>query len=229
MLELSNVSFSYSRHLVLNQLSLKLEAGKVHGLIGLNGEGKTTLLNVITSRLKPDSGTVLWKNEPITFKMTGYLESEPYFFPKITGREFLTIFRHKNSSFDFDGWNQIFQLPLNELIETYSSGMKKKLALISLMSLDVPILLLDEPFNNLDLETSLILENLLIQLKESGKTILLTSHILDTLTESCDDIHHLNHKKIVRSYSKTDFDDIKKVLISEKIELSAKQISSLIK
>ena len=106
--------------------------------------------------------------------------------------------------------------------------MKKKLALMSLMSFDSPIILLDEPFNNLDLETSLILEKLLIQLKNSGKTILLTSHILETLTESCDKIHHLKQNKIARSYEKSEFDGIKKVLISEKVEMASHQMSSLI-
>jgi len=229
MLELKNISFSYGNHSVLENLSLEIKPGKIHGLIGLNGEGKTTLLNLLVGRLQPDSGNLFWNQEKLQFKMIGFLETETYFFPQITAKEFLQIFLFKNPEFDFESWNLIFQLPLNELIESFSAGMKKKLALISLMSLNVPILLLDEPFNNLDLETSLILEKLLIQLKTSGKTILMTSHILDTLVETCDEIHHMTGKKIRRTYGKNEFGEIRETLISGKIESSEVQMKSLIK
>ncbi len=228
MLELKNISFSYGEHSVLENCSLEIAPGKIHGLIGLNGEGKTTLLNLLVGRLEADSGNILWNQENLNFNQIGFLETETYFFPKITGKEFLQIFRFENPKFDFEGWNQIFQLPLNELIESYSAGMKKKLALISLMSLEVPILLLDEPFNNLDLETSLILEKLLIQVQLTGKTIIMTSHILDTLVESCDEIHHLTGKKISRTYVKSEFGKIRETLISGKIERSEEQMKSLI-
>ena len=229
MLELKNLSFSYGNHSVLDNCALDIKSGKIHGLIGLNGEGKTTLLNLLIGRLIPDSGNILWNQQPLNFNLIGFLETETYFFPKITGKEFLQIFRFKNPKFEIGGWNQIFQLPLNELIESYSAGMKRKLAIISLMSLEVPILLLDEPFNNLDLETSLILEKLLIQVQSTGKTIIMTSHILDTLVESCDEIHHLNGMKIIRSYTKSEFSEIRDTLVSGKIQKSEEQIKSLIK
>lgn len=228
MLEINDISFSYGNHVVIDRLSLNLESGLIHGLIGLNGEGKTTLLNLIANRLKLNSGKINWNNEKPIHAAISYLESDPYFFPKITGEEYLKIFKHREPGFDYLKWNSVFDLPLKELIENYSSGMKKKLAIISVMSFDSPLLLLDEPFNNLDLETSLILENLLIQLKNSGKTILLTSHILETLTESCDKIHHLKQNKIDRTYQKSEFENIKKVLLSAKIESASEQMRSLL-
>lgn len=84
--------------------------------------------------------------------------------------------------------------------------MKKKLALLGILKQDKPILILDEPFNGLDLETSRIIRSILLELKQQNKTIIITSHILETLTNLCDQIHYLENGKIKVSHDKTNFD-----------------------
>jgi ABC-2 type transport system ATP-binding protein len=130
------------------------------------------------------------------------LETQHYFYPGITGREYLGLFPTPRAFFNAALWEELFNLPLDELIENYSTGMKTKLALTGIIKLDKTVMLLDEPFNGTDLETGRIIKLLLAKLKEKGKTVIVTSHILETLTGSCDYIHHLAGKGIRKTYSR---------------------------
>jgi ABC-2 type transport system ATP-binding protein len=110
-----------------------------------------------------------------------------------------------NPDFDTENWNQLFALPLDQICDEYSSGMKKKLALMGVLKQEKPLLILDEPFNNLDIETNRILRALLLKMKSRGTTIIITSHIIETLTNLCDNIHYLEQGKIKYSKDKTKF------------------------
>lgn len=208
MLKLDEVIVSFDKHKVLNKLCLSLSEGKVHGLAGLNGSGKTTLLNCLYGFLKPDSGSILWNGKPLTRHEIVYLETNNYFYSNITGREYLSVFPENNANFDLKFWQDLLQLPLDELIDNYSTGMKKKLALLAILKLDRPLMIFDEPFNGLDLETGKILVELIQKLKEKGKTIIITSHILDTLLNSCDEIHWLRNGRIEKTFFKPEFQQI---------------------
>jgi len=204
MITISNLSVEYQQNKpVLEHLNLQLGEHKIHGLVGLNGSGKTTLLNTIYGLLKPVSGEIKIDEHPINKKQIGYLEAENYFYSNINGEEYLSLFQNKN--FDIKSWNQIFELPLQTLIENYSTGMKRKLALLGVLKLDKSILILDEPFNSLDMETSKVLQIIIMRLKEKGKTILITSHILESLTNICDEIHFLEKGQIKFSRMKDNF------------------------
>lgn len=188
---------------VIKGLNLKMEENKIHGVVGLNGSGKTTLLNTIFGLKRPISGIVLYKGEKANKNDISYLMTENYFYSNITGREYLQLF--KNKDFLTGKWNGLFLLPLDELIESYSSGMKKKLALLGTLKQDKPVMILDEPFNGLDIESTQILRMILLKLKEQNKTIIITSHIIETLTNLCDSIHFLEGGKIKFSKTKMEF------------------------
>jgi len=96
-------------------------------------------------------------------------------------------------------------LPLDQVIDSYLLGMKKKLALMGLLKKNKPVMILDEPFNGLDIETGRILRLILLQLRDKGKTIIVTSHIIETLTNLCDYIHHFDRGKNISSHSKEGF------------------------
>jgi ABC-2 type transport system ATP-binding protein len=215
MLNFKNLSHSYGSNLVLKNLNLSLEKGKVHGLIGLNGSGKTTLLNCLYSFIKPQSGEILWNDVPIKRSEVSFLETQNFFYSNLTGREFLSIFPNPKEEFNADAWKDLLDLPIDEMIEGYSTGMKKKLALICILKLDRPIIVLDEPFNGLDLETNHILEKLISILREKGKTIIITSHILGILHNVCDEIHWLKEGKIEKSFEKNEFQDIDNQLFKD--------------
>ena len=188
---------------VIDGLKLKMDEDKIHGIVGLNGSGKTTLLNTIFGLKRPVSGIVLFQGKKTGKKDISYLVTENYFYSNITGREYLQLF--KNKAFLTEKWNELFRLPLDELIDSYSSGMKKKLALMGTLKQNKPLMILDEPFNGLDIESTRILRMILLKLKEQGKTIIITSHIIETLTNLCDEIHFLENGKIKFSKSKPEF------------------------
>lgn len=203
MISINNISISYGNENIIKDLKLELNDNCIHGIVGLNGAGKTTLLNAIFGLKKHERGEILFKDKKITKKEISYLPTENYFYPNITGEEYLNLF--KNKDFDTEKWNLLFLLPLNKVIETYSTGMKKKLALFGMLKNDKPVMILDEPFNGLDIETSRIIRSILIKFKEKKKTIIITSHIIETLTNMCDYIHFLENKNIKYNIGKDDF------------------------
>ena len=118
-----------------------------------------------------------------------------------------------------------FRLPLDELVENYSTGMKKKLALLSVMKQDKPVFILDEPFNGLDIETNKVLELIITRLKQKNKTVFVSSHIIEPLLSTCDEIFLLENGHFVKSFEKKDFDKIDGELFG-KLRDEAKKIIS---
>jgi len=227
MISISELTLSYgSSPPVLRNLNLNLEVGKIHGLVGLNGAGKTSLLNALHGLVKPKGGHLSFHKEPLTKKHIAFLPTENYFYPNITGREYLNLF--PNKEFNISDWNEIFHLPLDQVIDGYSTGMKKKVALLGILKQDKPIMILDEPFNGLDIEIGRTLHTILTSLKQKQKTILTTSHILDSLTDLCDDIHYLENGKVIFSKEKEEFEAFKKELYESLDSKNKNQINSLI-
>ncbi|WP_304247610.1 ATP-binding cassette domain-containing protein [Parabacteroides gordonii] len=229
MLTIRNLQVEYKKQsLILKGITLSMESGKIHGIVGLNGAGKTTLLNTLYGFIRPVEGSILYNDNPLHRRDIAYLEAENYFYPYMTGREYLDLFPAGENGFQVDNWQKLFNIPLNDITENYSTGMKKKLALLGVIKPDKPILILDEPFNGLDLESAHILTLILQQLREKGKTILVTSHVFETLTSDCDYIHHINNGMIARSYSQDQFGMLQQLLYSTIEHQTADQIKGLI-
>jgi len=230
MLTLRNLNAGYGKLTVIRNLDLSLEKGMIHGLIGLNGSGKSTLLKCISGILSPQNGEMLLDEMSFNVKHVGLLETEPYFYNGITGREFLNLFKDPDGKiFMADEWGSLFNIPLDKLIDGYSTGMKKKLAITGVIKTNRKIILLDEPFNGLDLESSRVLSTILPQLVTEGKIIIISSHILDTLKGICSKIHYLNDGKIQRTFTPGDENEIESVIFHELDQHLSKRIKSLIK
>jgi len=215
MLRIENLSVSYGPHLVLDNLSLALPLHQVHGLAGMNGAGKTTLLHAMAGFVKSTSGKISYETSALKRTDLSFLATENFFYSYITGREYLELFEVPVSSTGIEEWNRIFSLPLNQQVEGYSSGMKKKLAIIGVLRQNKPLVVLDEPFNGLDLEASRMLSLIIARLKEQGSTVIITSHILGSLTGICDQIHLLHNGKIRFSRDKMHFDLLEKEIFGE--------------
>ncbi|MDQ3051116.1 MAG: ATP-binding cassette domain-containing protein [Bacteroidota bacterium] len=201
MISIKGLVVGYGDKKVLNGIDWSLETGRIHGLAGLNGSGKTTLMKALFGIIKPESGSMEINSAPFKKRMLSFLETEPYFYHGITGEEYLSLFISGGIvKFIAEEWATMFHLPLNELIDNYSTGMKKKLALLGVIKTNKPLLLLDEPYNGLDLESSRILTAVLKKLKQAGKTIIITSHVLESLTNLCDQIHYLKNGVIDKTY-----------------------------
>jgi ABC-2 type transport system ATP-binding protein len=225
MIKIQNLTFSFSDHKVLDDISIDFQLNQVYGIVGLNGAGKTTFFNVLSTNLKTEADYISFNDNKITNRDIAYLETVNYFYSRITGNEYLKIFKQTNPDFNLELLQEFMKLPLDDLIETYSTGMKKKLALLGVLKQDKPIFLLDEPFNGLDLETNKILELIITTLKAKGKTIFVSSHIIDPLLTVCDQIHYLENGKYAKSYDRTDFHHIEAELF-KKLKAEAKTIIS---
>jgi ABC-2 type transport system ATP-binding protein len=205
MLNIKQLSFSYADYPILDRLDLRVRTGSIHGILGVNGAGKTTLFKCLYGLLSPQSGVIEWQEEPLNYRHIAFLETGNYFYSYISGREYLQLCAAGHPSFSIEDWNRIFRLPLDQLVDTYSTGMKKQLAFLGILAQDRPLLILDEPFNGLDLESSEKLSIIIQELQKKGKTILIASHILETLTRNCDRISHLSEGEIRTTYEAAEF------------------------
>lgn len=227
MIKIDNLQVNYGNNNVLNELCIEISSNTIHGLVGLNGSGKTTLLNTVYGLKNKIKGTIQHNEKNIQRKNIAYLETTNYFYSRITGKEYLNIFKTQNPNFEIDKWNTLFELPLNKLIDNYSTGMKKKLAIMGILCLNREILILDEPFNGVDLDTVQKIKTLLLQLK-SRKTIIITSHILESLLPICDSISYLNDGKIEFTKNTNNFDEIETEIFAVHQENLENKIKDLI-
>jgi len=212
MLEIQNLKAAYGKNQVLKGASLELAPGTAHGILGMNGAGKTTFFETIYGRKPRQSGQCLMNGQAIKKEQIAYLESESYFYPFITGKEHLELCSHQNPSFKIEAWNELFQLPLQQLIETYSTGMKQKLALLGALATGRPLIIMDEPFNGVDLQSSETIYQLIDHLKQQGHYLLISSHIMDTLTHTCDQISHLSEGVFQHTYQRDEFPHMQQAL-----------------
>jgi len=225
MISIKDVSVKFGNNQVLNNINIDFRDGVIHGIVGLNGAGKTTFFNVLAKILKPDTGQLILNNRNISIRDTTYLETVNFFYSRITGNEYLKIFSQTNPGFNLGSLQNYFKLPLDELVENYSTGMKKKLALLAVLKQEKPVFILDEPFNGLDLETNKILEIIITTLKQKDKTIFVSSHIIEPLLSICDKIHMLDNGAFVKTFEKKDFNEIDNELFG-KLRLDANEIIS---
>jgi ABC-2 type transport system ATP-binding protein len=204
--------FGYSKHVVLRDIDLQLETGQTYGIVGHNGAGKTTFFNLMAGIIKDNASTFEYNGHPLNRNNVAFIDTDLFIYSKLTGKEFLSVFPATNPNYKENRIAKLFKLPLEELAESYSTGMKKKLLLLSQIKQNKDVFILDEPFNGLDLETNRILETILTILNKKGKTVILSSHILEPLLNVCHEIHFIKDQTISRSFKKPDFGSIEEVL-----------------
>jgi ABC-2 type transport system ATP-binding protein len=218
MLIIKDLNIGFSKQPILKNINLSLEAGKIYGVLGLNGAGKTTLFRTIYGFYTTPQGAISFNQKQMTKHDISFLETENYFYPYIKGLEYLQLATEgKVADEEIKQWNELFELPLNDLTDTYSTGMRKKLAFLGVLLQKRPIIILDEPFNGIDLETSERLFVIVRRLKESGKIILLSSHIMSALIHLCDEIAHLKEGIVVKMYQPHEFESLQ-TTIQQRIE-----------
>lgn len=221
MISIENLSKSYGTKIVLENINLKLEKGKVYGIVGENGAGKTTLFRCIAGLEKYHGAISCDYGKPKDF--LGYLQTEPYFFSKITGNEYIQLLCNaRNLTLTDLKEKNIFDLPLHEYAAKYSTGMRKKLALTAILLQENKVFILDEPFNGVDIHSNIIITEIIHKLKAMGKSILISSHIFSTLNDTCDELFLLQNGQISKRVLKEDFShlesDMKAFTIGNKIE-----------
>lgn len=221
MIELVNVSKAYGTNQVLKDVNATFLPGSIYGIVGENGAGKTTLFRSI-SGLERHTGEIRSALNPLKNHI-GFLATQAFFFSKITGEEYLRLLTNARG-LDFPDMEEknVFDLPLDKYASNYSTGMKKKLALLGLLFQENEVLILDEPFNGVDIQSNMIIGEILFKLKSLNKTVLISSHIFSTLSTFCDEILYLRDGVFKQRLQKDDFAafelEMKELSIGNKID-----------
>ena len=228
MLSIQNVSKSYQKGEIkaVDDLTLEVPAGQIFGFLGPNGAGKTTTIKMVVGLLRPDKGTIAVDGidvakEPIEAKRRiGYVPDYPELYEKLTGVEYLnfigdvfgvpTATRRQR----LGGLLEMFELQdaVRDLIQTFSHGMRQKLAVIAAVLPDPALLILDEPMTGLDPKSSALFKDLMRRRCDEGKAVFFSTHILDVAERVCDHIGIIKHGRLVAEGS---MDELRKLAVGE--------------
>lgn len=206
-LEVSGLTKCFGSKLVLDNIDFIFESGKIYGLIGRNGAGKTTFFNSINKDIDIDSGKVYLdngygKNELLTNDI-GYVVSTPIVPEFLTAREFLSFFMEVNkgridNDKTIDDYFKLVDIEKDDqdkLLKDYSHGMKNKMQILVNIIAHPKVILLDEPLTSLDVVVQDEMKKLLRSLKDEH-IIIFSTHILEIAMDLCDEIVILNNKKL---------------------------------
>jgi ABC-2 type transport system ATP-binding protein len=215
MLELRHVTKLYSSIPAVEDVSFIARAGEVTGYLGPNGSGKSTTMKMLKGLIEPSEGEILYRGEPIArnrivYKQRfGYVPEEPQLYPHLTGAEYLEMVgqlrglaeRHLKEK--IDGFLQLLSLYQDRYvpISSYSKGMRQKVLLAAALLHNPEILLLDEPFSGLDVNSALVLRQLIRELAAHGKVVLFSSHELETVERVSSRIVILHKGRVVANDS----------------------------
>jgi ABC-2 type transport system ATP-binding protein len=213
MIETENLTKRYGDLTAVDNLNLEIPAGELFGFLGPNGAGKTTTIKLLVGLLRPSAGTARIgghdvQREPLEAKsLVGFVPDQPYLYEKLTGREFLR-FMADLYSVDPDraarrGEDLLHLLDLDdrgdELIESYSHGMRQKTALAGALIHDPKVFFLDEPTVGLDPKSARLIKDTLRQLCDRGVTVFMSTHILEIAERMCDRIGIIQEGNLIAS------------------------------
>jgi ABC-2 type transport system ATP-binding protein len=206
VLSLQNISKSYGRIKALREVSFEVPTGSVFGILGPNGSGKTTLLGIVTDVLRPTGGSYTWFGNPPTEKQRrdiGTLLETPNFYHYLSAKHNLEIsaaIKQKSTS-DIDRVLKLVRLfeRRDSKFQTYSLGMKQRLAIAACLLGDPSVLVFDEPTNGLDPSGIAEIRQLIIDLAAAGKTIVLASHLLAEVEKVCTHVAILQQGTLIKS------------------------------
>ena len=198
VIQVNNVSKKFKSQVVLKDITLQCRKGRIYGFVGYNGSGKTVLFKCICGLLYVDAGEIRVNGEKIGCEMiknAGIIIEEPAFLGNESGRknlELLYMLRHKRDKKRIADVMQMLGLnsESKKTVRQYSLGMRQRLALAQALMENPDILILDEPMNGLEIR------QLLLKLKEQGKTILLASHNKEDIEVLCDEVFEMEHGKL---------------------------------
>lgn len=214
MVKLKNVSFKYSSEdIILEKANMTFDKSKITVVLGKNGIGKTTLLSLIDGFLTHDDGDILKEDDAI------YIYDNPYLYEYLTGDEYIELIKRIGNREMIDNLNELISdlelsKSMDKLISAYSLGMKHKLALLTALSLNYQLYLIDEPLASLDPDSQVFMIEFFKKMRKNRKSLIISTHMLNVAYELADEIVIFNNRKLDKF--KNDFqtyDDFKKFVV----------------
>ena len=206
MIKVENVSLKIKKDMILRDINVEFERGKIHGIIGRNGSGKTMLMKCICGFIRPTEGEITVAGKRIGIdcdfpESVGVIIETPEFIPYYTGFKNLKLLadiRHKITDEDIRKSIELVGLnpKLKKSVKKYSLGMRQRLGLAQAIMEDPDLLILDEPMNGLDKDGVGEMRKYLLDLKNQGKTILIASHSAEDIDVLCDSVVEMDKGKM---------------------------------
>ncbi|GAB3838187.1 ABC transporter ATP-binding protein [Micromonospora andamanensis] len=212
-IDIHHLHKSFGRVRALDGLDLRVDSGTVHGFLGPNGAGKSTTIRILLGLLRADAGQVRllggdpWADAVALHRRLAYVPGDVELWPNLTGGEAIDLFARLRGGTDpvrRDELCQRFDLDPSKKGRTYSKGNRQKVALIAALASDVELLLLDEPTAGLDPLMEAVFQECIREVKDAGRTVLLSSHILAQVEVLADQISIIRQGRIVETGSLTE-------------------------
>lgn len=194
----------------LDNISFSIEEGKIIGFLGANGAGKTTSIKLMMGFSTIDSGSIIFstklgKNKNEIFSTIGYVPERPYFYPHLSGNEFIIymgrLFGLKKAEIltNLKKWSMRLKIDyaLDRKISTYSKGMLQRLGFLTALIHDPMLIILDEPVSGMDPIGRKEIKDVIVELNKLGKTIFFSTHIIPDVEEVCDSVIFIDKGKLV--------------------------------
>jgi ABC-2 type transport system ATP-binding protein len=220
----------------LDGLDLDVAAGEVHGFLGPNGAGKTTTLRILLGLLRPDAGTARlldgdpWRDAVALHRRIAYVPGDVELWPNLSGGEAIDVLARLRGGLDRDKVDELcerFDLDPTKKGRTYSKGNRQKVALIAALASDVELLLLDEPTAGLDPLMEAVFQDCIRDVKDAGRTVLLSSHILAQVEVLADRVSIIRLGRIVETGTLADLRHLTRTTVTVETTESADVIARL--
>ncbi len=192
MIKLNDIKKTFGMNQVLKGVSFQIDDGSIYGLIGRNGAGKTTLMNIMSGLMKADGGSFTID------KKVGYLPDLPAFYEYLTTDEYLDFLLMNKNPERRDKLLETVGLQKGAKVKTMSRGMRQRLGIAAVLVNNPDVILLDEPTSALDPAGRNDVKDILLRLKNEGRTIILSTHILADMDNICDKAGFLSRGVIAR-------------------------------
>ncbi len=203
VLKVNNIYKSYGDYNAVEDVSFTLDPGHIYGILGPNGAGKTTTLRMVMNILIPDSGSIQLFGEQMSDRLKsriGYLPEERGLYPKMKVRQMLIFLAElhglsaEDAAVKSDFWLDRFELSAyeNNPVQELSKGMQQKLQIAGSIIHEPELIIFDEPFSGLDPVNVILVKDIMLELKQQGKAIMLSTHMMDAAEKICDEILLIN-------------------------------------
>ena len=207
-LVVEHISKRFGAIQALDDVSFEVEPGRIFGLLGANGAGKTTCMRIVLDILRPDSGHVTWQGTPnleLPRDTWGYLPEERGLYMRMTVMEVLRFFARlygvpdQQATREVEDWLARFRVPdyRDRKVEELSKGNQQKIQFIAAILHDPDVLIMDEPFSGLDPVNVQLLKEAFLEMRDRGKTLIFSTHQMETVEELCESICIIDRGRVV--------------------------------